>query len=208
MKQRRRCTEPAKRRCTEPAKRRCTEPAKRRCTEPAKRRAGMGAKILLWLYCNLLWIFAKRDLLSFSVFLKLLRLTHLSSAFCDADWAGEVIQKRSTTGFIVYLGLCPVSWQSKKQVDYVNYKLNSIAAMSEISSSSASQVITCKAAVCWGVGEGCKVEEIHVEPPRKGEVRVKMLYASLCHTDIVFSKGYPFPVFPRVLGHEGRASVW
>ncbi|XP_004305316.1 PREDICTED: uncharacterized protein LOC101302857 [Fragaria vesca subsp. vesca] len=36
-------------------------------------------------------------------------------AFCDADWAGEVIQKRSTTGFIVYLGLCPVSWQSKKQ---------------------------------------------------------------------------------------------
>ncbi|PRQ44691.1 putative RNA-directed DNA polymerase [Rosa chinensis] len=36
-------------------------------------------------------------------------------AFCDADWAGEVIQKRSTTGFVVYLGLCPVSWQSKKQ---------------------------------------------------------------------------------------------
>ena len=36
-------------------------------------------------------------------------------AFCDADWAGEVIQRRSTTGFIVYLGACPVSWQSKKQ---------------------------------------------------------------------------------------------
>lgn len=36
-------------------------------------------------------------------------------AYCDADWAGEVIQRRSTTGFIVYLGLCPVSWQSKKQ---------------------------------------------------------------------------------------------
>jgi histone deacetylase 1/2 len=36
-------------------------------------------------------------------------------AFCDADWAGEVIQRRSTTGFVVYLGLCPVSWQSKKQ---------------------------------------------------------------------------------------------
>lgn len=36
-------------------------------------------------------------------------------ALCDADWAGEVIQRRSTTGFIVYLGSCPVSWQSKKQ---------------------------------------------------------------------------------------------
>lgn len=28
---------------------------------------------------------------------------------------GEVIHKCSTTGFVVYLGLCPVSWQSKKQ---------------------------------------------------------------------------------------------
>jgi hypothetical protein len=36
-------------------------------------------------------------------------------AYCDADWAGEVIQRRSTTGFIVYIGSCPVSWQSKKQ---------------------------------------------------------------------------------------------
>ena len=36
-------------------------------------------------------------------------------AYCDADWAGEVIQRRSTTGFVVYLGLCPISWQSKKQ---------------------------------------------------------------------------------------------
>ncbi|XP_024195566.1 uncharacterized mitochondrial protein AtMg00810-like [Rosa chinensis] len=36
-------------------------------------------------------------------------------AFCDAYWAGEVIQRRSTTGFVVYLGMCPVSWQSKKQ---------------------------------------------------------------------------------------------
>ncbi|XP_061996671.1 uncharacterized mitochondrial protein AtMg00810-like [Rosa rugosa] len=36
-------------------------------------------------------------------------------AFCDADWAGEVIQKLSTTGFVVYIELCPVSWQFKKQ---------------------------------------------------------------------------------------------
>lgn len=26
-------------------------------------------------------------------------------AYCNADWAGEIIQKRSTTGFVVYLGL-------------------------------------------------------------------------------------------------------
>ncbi|PRQ54450.1 putative RNA-directed DNA polymerase [Rosa chinensis] len=37
------------------------------------------------------------------------------TAYCDADWAGEINQRRSTTGFIVYLGYCPISWQSKKQ---------------------------------------------------------------------------------------------
>ncbi|KAM5552275.1 CYP enzymes assisting alcohol dehydrogenase-like [Rosa sericea] len=79
--------------------------------------------------------------------------------------------------------------------------------MSKTSSNCASQVITCKAAVCWGVGEECKVEEIQVEPPHKFEVRVKMLFASLCHTDIVFSKGHPIPLFPRVLGHEGVGVV-
>ncbi|XP_024187996.1 uncharacterized mitochondrial protein AtMg00810-like [Rosa chinensis] len=37
------------------------------------------------------------------------------NAYCDADWAREINQRRSTTSFIVYLGHCPVSWQSKKQ---------------------------------------------------------------------------------------------
>ncbi|VVA11513.1 PREDICTED: alcohol dehydrogenase [Prunus dulcis] len=65
--------------------------------------------------------------------------------------------------------------------------------MSETQSScsSHSQVITCKAVVCWGIGEAGKVEEIQVEPPKASEVRVKMLNASLCHTDILISKGHP-----------------
>ncbi|XP_062178289.1 alcohol dehydrogenase 1-like isoform X1 [Alnus glutinosa] len=70
-----------------------------------------------------------------------------------------------------------------------------------------SQVITCKAAVCRGIGEAVKVEEIQVEPPKSCEVRVKILYASLCHTDILCTKGFPIPVFPRVLGHEGVGVV-
>ncbi|KAL9420190.1 hypothetical protein AB3S75_037884 [Citrus x aurantiifolia] len=48
---------------------------------------------------------------------------------------------------------------------------------------SISQAITCKAVVCWGKGEPWKVEEIQVEPPKATEVRVKMLYASICHTE-------------------------
>ncbi|KDP39543.1 hypothetical protein JCGZ_02563 [Jatropha curcas] len=70
-----------------------------------------------------------------------------------------------------------------------------------------SQVITCKAAVCWGNGEEPKIEEIQVDPPKSSEIRVKMLYASLCHTDVTLCHGHPVPVFPRVLGHEGVGVV-
>ncbi|KDP39544.1 hypothetical protein JCGZ_02564 [Jatropha curcas] len=69
------------------------------------------------------------------------------------------------------------------------------------------QVITCKAAVIWGIGEGLKVEEIQIDPPKSSEVRVKMLYASICHSDVTRTYGYPFPLFPRVLGHEGVGVV-
>ncbi|XWS65030.1 hypothetical protein CRYUN_Cryun05aG0055500 [Craigia yunnanensis] len=70
-----------------------------------------------------------------------------------------------------------------------------------------SQVITCKGIVSWGNDEPLKVEEIQVEPPKSSEVRVKILYASVCHSDILFSNGFPIPSFPRVLGHEGVGVV-
>ncbi|XP_065851902.1 8-hydroxygeraniol oxidoreductase-like [Euphorbia lathyris] len=74
-------------------------------------------------------------------------------------------------------------------------------------SEKSSQVIRCKAAVCWGYGEAMKVEEIQVDPPKSSEIRIKMLSASFCHTDILCSNGFPLPVFPRVLGHEGVGVV-
>lgn len=37
------------------------------------------------------------------------------TAFCDADWAFDVDNMRSTTGYCVYLGSNLVSWSSKKQ---------------------------------------------------------------------------------------------
>lgn len=40
---------------------------------------------------------------------------------------------------------------------------------------SEGQVITCKAAVAWKPNEPLSIEEIEVEPPRSGEVRVKIL---------------------------------
>lgn len=38
---------------------------------------------------------------------------HLT-AYSNADWAGDISTRRSTTGFVVFLGHNPVSWQSKK----------------------------------------------------------------------------------------------
>ncbi|KAK7404282.1 hypothetical protein VNO78_05053 [Psophocarpus tetragonolobus] len=48
------------------------------------------------------------------------------------------------------------------------------------------------AAICWGIGKPVTVEEIQVDPPKATEVRVKMLCASLCHTDISSIQGFPY----------------
>ncbi|KAG5614616.1 hypothetical protein H5410_014440 [Solanum commersonii] len=69
--------------------------------------------------------------------------------------------------------------------------------------SSNRKVITCKAAVVWKEGEMLKIEEIQVHPPNSNEVRIKMLFASLCHSDIITFNGFPIPLFPRVPRHEG-----
>ena len=37
------------------------------------------------------------------------------SAFSDADWAGDLSARRSTTGFIAFLGSNPITWVAKKQ---------------------------------------------------------------------------------------------
>ncbi|WOH12384.1 hypothetical protein DCAR_0831887 [Daucus carota subsp. sativus] len=69
--------------------------------------------------------------------------------------------------------------------------------------STAGQVIRCKAAVAWEAGKPLVIEEVEVAPPQKLEVRIKILFTSLCHTDIYFweAKGQN-PVFPRIFGHE------
>ena len=35
--------------------------------------------------------------------------------FCDADWAGDANERRSTTGYVFFIGEVAVSWNCKKQ---------------------------------------------------------------------------------------------
>ncbi|OEL28146.1 Alcohol dehydrogenase-like 4 [Dichanthelium oligosanthes] len=53
------------------------------------------------------------------------------------------------------------------------------------------------------------MEEVEVAPPRRLEVRVKLLFTSICHTDLSFLKGENElqRKFPRILGHEAAGVV-
>lgn len=68
--------------------------------------------------------------------------------------------------------------------------------------------IKSRAAVAFAVGEPLQLVEIDVEPPRAGEVLVKITHTGVCHTDaFTLSGDDPEGVFPSVLGHEGGGIV-
>ena len=43
--------------------------------------------------------------------------------------------------------------------------------------------IQCRAAVAWTAKEPLKIETVTVDPPKAHEVRIKILYTGVCHTD-------------------------
>ena len=68
--------------------------------------------------------------------------------------------------------------------------------------------IKSKAAVAFAAAQPLQIVEIDVEPPRKGEVLVKITHTGVCHTDaFTLSGDDPEGVFPAVLGHEGAGIV-
>eukprot|EP00250_Pteridium_aquilinum_P010953 c19740_g1_i1 orf=209-1351(+) len=74
--------------------------------------------------------------------------------------------------------------------------------------STAGQTITCKGAVCWAPGEPLVLEEVQVDPPQAGEVRIKVLYSSLCRSDVTFWLDKPkIGLFPRIFGHEASGII-
>lgn len=75
-------------------------------------------------------------------------------------------------------------------------------------SSTAGQIIRCKAAVAWEARKPLVMEEVEVAPPQKMEVRLRILFTALCHTDVYFWEAEgQHPVFPRIFGHEAGGIV-
>lgn len=70
------------------------------------------------------------------------------------------------------------------------------------------QPIECKAAVAWAPNMPLAIETVTVEAPKKGEVRVKILFTSVCHTDLYTLGGSDSGAnFPCILGHEASGIV-
>src|ERR1700683_1792212 len=79
--------------------------------------------------------------------------------------------------------------------------------------------MTTRAAVCTGLEEPWKTEEVEIDPPANREVRGKMVYAGMCHSDEHLRTGdisSPPEVleaigvasmFPVIGGHEGSGIV-
>ncbi|KAI5481246.1 hypothetical protein MNV49_004866 [Pseudohyphozyma bogoriensis] len=74
--------------------------------------------------------------------------------------------------------------------------------------STVGKPIQCLAAVAWAPQTPLSVETITVAPPKRDEVRIKVLWTGLCHTDTYTLSGQDSEgVFPVVLGHEGGGIV-
>lgn len=70
------------------------------------------------------------------------------------------------------------------------------------------KTIKCRAAVAWEAKKPLTLETVEVAPPKSGEVRIKILYSGVCHTDAYTLSGCdPEGLFPVILGHEGGGIV-
>jgi Zn-dependent alcohol dehydrogenase len=64
-----------------------------------------------------------------------------------------------------------------------------------------------KAAVCYAFGAPLRVEELEIEPPKAGEVKVRLAATAVCHSDIHYMQGAWGGQLPMVFGHESAGVV-
>ena len=64
-----------------------------------------------------------------------------------------------------------------------------------------------KAAVLYEAKKPLVIEEIELDPPKAGEVLIKMSATGVCHSDVHYYTGDLPRDFPVILGHEGAGVV-
>ena len=64
-----------------------------------------------------------------------------------------------------------------------------------------------RAAICRELNRRVVVEEITVDPPKAGEVTVKLAACGVCHSDLSATNGTLAMPLPLVLGHEAAGEV-
>src|SRR5204862_2397458 len=64
-----------------------------------------------------------------------------------------------------------------------------------------------RAAICRTHNQPITVEEISVDPPKRGEVTVRLAACGVCHSDLSAITGTIVLPLPLVLGHEGAGVV-
>ena len=65
-----------------------------------------------------------------------------------------------------------------------------------------------KAAVLYGFGQPLVIEDVELDPPGPGEVKVRIGAAAICHSDIHDFKGeHGISTFPAIGGHEAAGYV-
>jgi S-(hydroxymethyl)glutathione dehydrogenase / alcohol dehydrogenase len=64
-----------------------------------------------------------------------------------------------------------------------------------------------RAAILYEPGEPLRVEDVEVDPPRAGEVAVRMAASGVCHSDLHVVDGIHPCARPAILGHEGAGIV-
>lgn len=64
-----------------------------------------------------------------------------------------------------------------------------------------------KAAVCYEFGKPLIIDEIDIDPPRAGEVTIRVAATAVCHSDVHHIRGAWGGMTPTVTGHESAGVV-
>ncbi|KAK9453892.1 chaperonin 10-like protein [Dipodascopsis uninucleata] len=124
----------------------------------------------------------------------------LRSACLPLTRGTGVLASASKTSSRIYISFAHTAFSSRP--------ILSSKFSTAVDNATVGKVIKCKAAIAWGPGQELSYEDVEVLPPRAHEVRVKIQYTGVCHTDAYTLSGKdPEGAFPVILGHEGAGIV-